>query len=117
VRHSGIAIVVASALALAACGSGGSTSDSVTKTTVPVRAAIFGVTVSASAAAQYEYLSASTRSSSFSVVTWRFAPGLTWDNAAGYMFAGEGMNALTLATGPRSARDTFMYTSRVCFTF
>src|SRR6187399_760026 len=38
------------------------------KTTVPVRAAIFGVTVSASAAAQYEYLSASTRSSSFSVV-------------------------------------------------
>jgi hypothetical protein len=53
----------------------------------------------------------------FSVVTWRFAPGLSWDNGAGYMFAGEGMNALTLANGPRSARDTFMYSSRLRFTF
>jgi hypothetical protein len=33
------------------------------------------------------------------------------------MFAGEGMNAMTLANGPRSARDIFMYTSRVRFTF
>jgi hypothetical protein len=53
----------------------------------------------------------------FSVVTWRFAPGLSWDNAAGYMFTGEGFDALTLATGPRTAKDVFIYTSRVRFTF
>jgi hypothetical protein len=53
----------------------------------------------------------------FSVVTWRFAPGLSWDNGAGYMFAGTGMDALTLATGPRQAKDVFIYTSRVRFTF
>lgn len=51
------------------------------------------------------------------VVTWRFAPGLSWDNGAGYMFAGQGMDALTLSTGSRNAKDIFMYTSRVRFTF
>jgi hypothetical protein len=50
-------------------------------------------------------------------VTWRFAPGLSWDNAAGYMFAGEGMDALTLTTGSRIAKDVFIMTSRVRFTF
>ena len=50
-------------------------------------------------------------------VTWRFAPGLSWDNAAGYMFAGEGMDALTLTTGSRTAKDVFIMTSRVRFTF
>jgi hypothetical protein len=53
----------------------------------------------------------------FSVVTWRFAPGLSWDNAAGYMFTGSGFDALTLANGPRTAKDVFIYTSRVRFTF
>ena len=51
------------------------------------------------------------------VVTWRFAPGLSWDNGAGYMFAGEGMNALTAVDGPRNAKDVFIVTSRVRFTF
>jgi hypothetical protein len=51
------------------------------------------------------------------VVSWRFAPGLSWDNGAGYMFAGEGMDALTLSNGPRDAKDVFIYTSRVRFTF
>jgi len=52
VRHSGIAIVVASALALAACGSGGSTSDSVTKTTVPVSRKIVLTSIMTTAAAK-----------------------------------------------------------------
>lgn len=52
-----------------------------------------------------------------SVVSWRFAPGLSWDNGAGYMFAGDGMNALTRAEGSRDAKDVFIYTSRVRLTF
>ena len=50
-------------------------------------------------------------------VTWRFAPGLSLDNGAGYMFAGAGMNALTVANGPRDAKDVFLLTSRVRITF
>ena len=51
------------------------------------------------------------------VVSWRFAPGLSWDNGAGYMFTGKGMDALTRADGPRDAKDVFIYTSRVRLTF
>jgi hypothetical protein len=52
-------------------------------------------------------------------LTWRFAPGLAWDNAFGYMFAGEAMNAMV--PGPVStrgdAKDPYILTSRVRFTF
>jgi hypothetical protein len=51
------------------------------------------------------------------VVGWRFAPGLSWDNGAGYMLAGEGLDAFTRSTGTRSAKDSFIATSRVRFTF
>ena len=44
----------------------------------------------------------------FGEVTWRFAPGLSWGNAAGYMFTGEGFDAFTLAGGPRNAKDIFI---------
>ena len=53
----------------------------------------------------------------FGIVTWRFAPGLSWSNGAGYMFTGDGFDAYTLATGPRSAKDIFIMTSRLRFTF
>ena len=36
----------------------------------------------------------------FSVVTWRFAPGLSWDNGAGYMFAGDGTGRPDLGDRP-----------------
>ena len=32
-------------------------------------------------------------------MTWRFTPGLSRDNGVGYVFAGQGMDALTLRTG------------------
>jgi hypothetical protein len=52
------------------------------------------------------------------LVSWRFAPGLSWDNAAGYMFAGPALDGITLDTqGPRNARDSAILTSRVRFTF
>lgn len=52
------------------------------------------------------------------LISWRFAPGLSWDNAAGYMFAGRALDAITLDTqGPRNARDSAIVTSRVRFTF
>lgn len=52
------------------------------------------------------------------IITWRFAPGLSWDNGMGYMIAGEGMDAFTGRTGSgRSAKDVFIGTSRVRFTF
>jgi len=53
----------------------------------------------------------------FGIVTWNFAPGLAWSNGAGYMFSGEGLDAYTLATGSRSAKDIFIMTSRLRFTF
>ena len=54
----------------------------------------------------------------FGGVTWRFAPGIAWDNAGGYMFMGPGMDALTNpATGPRDARDSYIVTSRLRFSF
>ena len=51
-------------------------------------------------------------------MTWRFAPGLSWDNGMGYMIAGKGMDAYTGATGAgRDAKDVFIGASRVRFTF
>src|SRR5262249_43936287 len=38
----------------------------------------------------------------FGNVTWRFGPGVSWDNAAGYMFMGKAYDALTQpSTGNR----------------
>ena len=53
----------------------------------------------------------------FGEVTWRFAPGLSWGNAAGYMFTGSGFDAFTTAGGSRNAKDIFIMSSRVRFTF
>jgi len=51
-------------------------------------------------------------------MTWRFAPGLAWDNAGGYMFMGSAMDALTNpATGPRDARDSYIVTTRIRVSF
>jgi len=53
-----------------------------------------------------------------SQVSWNFAPGLAWDNAAGYMIMGRALDAITdPAAGPRNAQDVFMYTSRVRLSF
>jgi hypothetical protein len=52
------------------------------------------------------------------VISWRFAPGLSWDNGAGYMIAGKGLNAYTGSSGlGKEAKDAFIGTSRVRFTF
>ena len=54
----------------------------------------------------------------FAGLTWRFAPALAWDNAGGYMFMGSAMDALTNpATGPRDAKDSYIVTSRIRFSF
>jgi hypothetical protein len=53
----------------------------------------------------------------FGVVTWNFAPGLSWGNAAGFMFPGDALSAFTLSTGPRNAKEIFIMSSRVRFTF
>ena len=52
------------------------------------------------------------------LITWRFAPGLVWDNQFGYMFMGEALDGVTDPTlGPRNTHNPFMLTSRVRFTF
>ena len=52
------------------------------------------------------------------LVSWRFAPGLVWDNAAGYMFMGEALDAVTDPTlGGRNTNNPFIYTSRMRLTF
>ena len=52
------------------------------------------------------------------LVTWRFAPGLTWDNQFGYMFMGPALDGVTdPAVGARNTNDPFMLTSRIRFTF
>ena len=54
----------------------------------------------------------------FAVATWRFAPGLQWDNAFGYMFMGDALDAVTDPNaGGRNTNDPWMVTSRVRFTF
>jgi hypothetical protein len=51
-------------------------------------------------------------------ITWRFAPGLTWDNQFGYMFMGKALDGVTdPAAGGRNTNDPYMLTSRVRFTF
>jgi hypothetical protein len=53
-----------------------------------------------------------------SVLSWRFAPGLAWDNAVGYMIMGPALDALTDPTaGPRNTKDSAIVTSRVRFSF
>jgi hypothetical protein len=52
------------------------------------------------------------------LITWRFAPGLVWDNQFGYMFMGEALDAVTDPTaGGRNTNNPWMITSRVRFTF
>jgi hypothetical protein len=52
------------------------------------------------------------------LLSWRFAPGLTWDNAVGYMKMGPALDAVTDPTaGGRNTNEPFIYTSRVRFTF
>jgi hypothetical protein len=52
------------------------------------------------------------------LVSWRFADGLVWDNAAGYMFAGPALDAVTdPLAGGRNTNNPFIATSRVRFTF
>ncbi len=50
-------------------------------------------------------------------VTWRFAPGIAWDSAGGYIFAGSALDAVTNPSGPRDARDAYIVTTRVRFSF
>jgi len=52
------------------------------------------------------------------LITYRFAPGLVWDNQFGYMFMGEALDGVTDPTaGGRNTNNPFMITSRVRFTF
>jgi hypothetical protein len=52
------------------------------------------------------------------LVSWRFADGLTWDNAAGYMVPGKALDAVTDPTvGARNTNTPFMISTRVRFTF
>ncbi len=53
------------------------------------------------------------------VVSWLFAPGLTWDNAAGYMIMGPAMDGMftDALAGPRNTKDAFIYASRIRFSF
>jgi hypothetical protein len=55
----------------------------------------------------------------FTGTTWRFAPGLTWDNAFGYMLAGHALavTATPSSTGQRDAKDAYILTSRLRFSF
>jgi len=53
-----------------------------------------------------------------SVVSWRFAPGLAWDNSLGYMIVGPALDALTdPAAGPRNTSDISIVTSRIRMSF
>jgi hypothetical protein len=56
--------------------------------------------------------------------TWRFAPGLAWDNAMGYMIMGDALDNTAGSVGRTGgvfgqgdAKDPFILTSRVRFTF
>jgi hypothetical protein len=55
----------------------------------------------------------------FAGATWRFAPGIAWDNAFGYMVAGHALNVTATpdAQGHRNASDAYILTSRVRFSF
>jgi hypothetical protein len=54
------------------------------------------------------------------LITWRFAPGLVWDNQFGYLFAAENgaLDAVTDPTaGGQNVNNPWMVTSRIRFTF
>ncbi|HSE05789.1 MAG TPA: hypothetical protein VLK35_16695, partial [Methylomirabilota bacterium] len=52
------------------------------------------------------------------LLSWRFAPGLTWDNAFGYMAMGSALDAVTdPLAGGRNTNDPMILTSRIRFTF
>ena len=51
------------------------------------------------------------------LLSWRFAPGLSWDNQFGMMFMGPALDAVTDPTLNRNTNDPFMLTSRIRFTF
>ncbi len=54
----------------------------------------------------------------FAGLTWRFAPGIALDGAGGYLWAGPALDAYTNATqGAREARNVYILTSRVRFSF
>jgi hypothetical protein len=54
----------------------------------------------------------------FAGVNWSFAPGLTLSTAGGYMFSGAALDAVTNPTqGPRDAKNVYILTSRVRFSF
>ena len=54
----------------------------------------------------------------FAGLTWRFAPGLALDSAGGYMWTGPALDAFTNPTqGPREARNAYILTSRIRFSF
>jgi hypothetical protein len=53
-----------------------------------------------------------------SVLSWRFAPGLAWDNSVGYMINGPALDAVTdPAAGGRNTSDISIVTSRIRFSF
>ena len=54
----------------------------------------------------------------FAGLTWRFAPGLALDSAGGYMWTGSALDAVTNpALGSREAKNVYILTSRVRFSF
>lgn len=54
----------------------------------------------------------------FAGLTWRFAPGIALDSAGGYMWTGPALDAFTNATqGAREARNVYVLTSRIRFSF
>ncbi len=62
----------------------------------------------------------------FAGLTWRFAPGLSLDSAGGYMWTGPALDALTSSgfpqagvagQGSRDARNVYILTSRIRFSF
>jgi hypothetical protein len=62
----------------------------------------------------------------FGGMTWRFAPGIAWDNAGGYMFVGKALDVTgqclagttNCQTGPvNNSKDAYIVTSRIRFSF
>jgi hypothetical protein len=54
----------------------------------------------------------------FAGLTWRFAPGLGLDSAGDYMWTGPALDAFTNPTqGPHEARNVYILTSRIRFSF
>jgi len=52
------------------------------------------------------------------LLSWRFAPGISWDNAMGYMAMGHALDAVTDPTYTgQNTKTPFILTSRVRFSF